>query len=141
MNLLGIDHGTKRVGLAIGSTDSGVAAPLKIVEHRGEAGLIEDLKAVIASESIDQIIVGLPLRVDGSGDSAQTELVRAFAANLEDAIDIPVILEDERLSSREIEAHMEAMGGRKAWKASGLDRDAAAATLFLQTFLDKLKTQ
>lgn len=140
MNVLAIDHGTKRVGLAVGSTETGTAAPLKVVEHRGEAGLIEDLKAVIASEGIDQVVLGVPLSETG-GHTEQEAVVRAFAAKLEEALTIPVILEDERLSSREIEAHMGRMGGRKAWKASGLDRDTAAATLFLQTYLDKMKTE
>lgn len=140
MNVLGIDHGSKRVGLAIGSTDAGVAAPLKLLDHHGEAALIEDIKAVIVSERVDQVVVGLPIGKDG-GSTEQTEIARAFAAKLEEALDVPVVLEDERLSSREIEAHMEAMGGKKAWKASGLDRDSAAATLFLQSFLDRMKTE
>ncbi len=140
MNVLAIDHGSKRVGLADGSTETGTAAPLEILRHGGEAALIEDIKAVIKGERIDQVIVGLPYSTDGSS-SSQTDAVRAFAAKLEGAVDVPVVLEDERLSSREIEAHMNAMGGRKAWKASGLDRDTAAATLFLQTYLDRLKTE
>jgi putative Holliday junction resolvase len=140
MNILAIDHGSKRVGLAIGSTETGTAAPLKLLEHRGEAALIEDIKAVIRNEAVGQVIVGEPITGSG-GSSAQTELVRAFAARLEEALDVPVVLEDERLSSREIEAHMQAMGGKKAWKASGLDRDSAAAALFLQLHLDKLKTE
>lgn len=140
MNVLAIDHGSKRVGLAIGSTETGTAAPLKVVAHRGEAALIEDIKAVILGEAVGLVIVGEPFSNAG-GASAQTELVRAFASRLEDALDVPVALEDERLSSREIEAHMQAMGGKKAWKASGLDRDSAAATLFLQLYLDKLKTE
>lgn len=140
MNVLAIDHGAKRVGLAVGSTETGTAAPLKILHHGGDAALIEDIRAVIKSEGVDQVIVGLPFSTDGSS-SAQTDLARAFAAKLGDAVDVPVVLEDERFSSREIEAHMNAMGGRKAWKASGLDRDTAAATLFLQTYLDRLKTE
>ncbi|HJV33089.1 MAG TPA: Holliday junction resolvase RuvX [Patescibacteria group bacterium] len=140
MNVLAIDHGAKRVGLAVGSTETGTAAPLKILHHGGDAALIEDIKAVIKSEGVDQVIVGLPFSTDGTS-SAQTDLARAFAGRLGDAVDVPVVLEDERFSSREIEAHMNAMGGRKAWKASGLDRDTAAATLFLQTYLDRLKTE
>src|SRR5579859_4931229 len=99
MNILAIDHGTKRIGLAVGSAETGTAAPLKVVEHRGEAALIEDIKAVIAGERIDQVVVGLPLSKDG-GASAQAEVVRAFTAKLEEALTIPVVLEDERLSSR-----------------------------------------
>lgn len=140
MNVLGIDHGTKRVGLAIGSTDSGVAAPLKLLVNRGDAALIEDIKIAVASEAIDQVVVGLPLSTDGT-HSDQADVVRVFVAKLEEALDVPVVLEDERLSSREIESHMEAMGGRKAWKEAGLDRDSAAAALFLQSYLDKLKTE
>lgn len=140
MNVLAIDHGSKRVGLAIGSNETGTAAPLKILRHGGDAALIEDIRAVVEGERVDQVIVGLPFSTDGSA-SAQTDAARAFAAKLEEALDVPVVLEDERFSSREIEAHMNAMGGRKAWKASGLDRDTAAATLFLQTYLDRLKTE
>jgi len=138
VNILAIDYGSKRIGLAIGSTEGGVAAPLKVVLHQGEKALIGDLKSVIASEAIGQVVVGLPVAKDG-GHSDQEDIVRAFAGQLEGTLDIPVLLEDERLSSREIEAHMKAMGGKKAWKQSGLDRDTAAATLFLQTCLDKLK--
>ena len=47
MNVLAVDHGSKRVGLAIGSTDAGVAAPLKVLGHHGESGLIEDIRAVV----------------------------------------------------------------------------------------------
>lgn len=140
MNVLGIDHGSKRIGLAIGSTDAGVAVPFKLLEFRGEAALVEDIKAVIVAERIDQVVVGLPISKDGSS-SEQTGVARAFAGRLEEALDVPVVMEDERLSSREIEAHMEAMGGKKAWKASGLDRDSAAAALFLQSYLDRMKTE
>jgi putative Holliday junction resolvase len=140
VNILAIDYGSRRVGLAVGSIETGTAAPLKIVEHQGEVRLIEDIKAVIAGEGIDRVLVGLPLSQAG-GHTEQEEVVRAFVASLEAATEIPIIFEDERFSSREIERHMEAMGGKKAWKASGLDRDTAAATLFLQTYLDKLRTE
>ena len=82
-------------------------------------------------------VFGLQNGPNNSGASAQTDLVRVFASKLADALGVPVTLQDERLSSREIEAHMQAMGGKKAWKASGLDRDSAAATLFLQLYLDR----
>lgn len=140
MTVLAIDHGTKRVGLAVGSTETGVAVPFRLLEHRGQDALIKEIVAAAASERADQVVVGLPISEDGT-TGPQAETVRAFAAALETALDVPVVLEDERLSSREIEAHMQAMGGRKAWQASGLDRDTAAATLFLQTYLDKMKTE
>lgn len=140
MNVLAIDHGSRRVGLAVGSTEVGVAVPLRVLELRDEATLIADLRRAIKDEAIGRVVVGLPSSTDGSS-SVQTDAARAFAGRLEAEIDVPVVLEDERFSSREIVAHMEAMGGRKAWKASGLERDAAAAALFLQTHLDRLKLQ
>ena len=140
MNCLGIDHGSKRVGLAIGSTEGGVAAPLKVSTNSGDTKLIEDLKAVIVSEDIGQLVIGLPLSKDG-GHSDQERVVRRFAEKLEDAFEIPIVLQDERLSSMEIERQMNMMGGRKAWKAAGFDRDTAAATLILQTYLDRTRTE
>lgn len=140
MNVLGIDYGSKRIGLALGSTEGGVAAPMKIVEHKGVAGLIESLRTVVEGENIGLVVMGLPLTFEG-GDSEQTEKIRAFHAKLADALDVDVVLEDERLSSREIERHMEAMGGKKAWAASGFSRDSAAATIFLQTYLDRSRTE
>lgn len=138
MNVLAIDHGSRRVGLAVGSTEVGVAVPLRVLELRDEAALVTDIRRAIKDEGIGRVVVGLPSSTDGSS-SVQTDAARAFAGRLEAEIDVPVVLEDERFSSREIVAHMEAMGGRKAWKASGLERDAAAAALFLQTHLDRLK--
>lgn len=140
MNVLGIDYGSKRIGLALGSTEGGVAAPMKVAEHKGESALIEDIRAVVEGEDIGLVVVGLPL-ASGGGDSEQTSKIRAFYAKLEDALGVPVVLEDERLSSREIEKHMNSMGGKKAWAASGFDRDSAAATLFLQTWLDRTRTE
>ncbi len=140
MNYLGIDHGTKRVGLAIGSDTAGAAAPLSLLENMDDDALIEEIKAVVEAEHIGTIVLGLPIAQDG-GSSAQADVVRAFGAKLEAALTIPVALQDERFSSREIEAHMEAMGGHKAWKAAGLDRDSAAAALFLQSYLDRMKAK
>jgi putative transcription antitermination factor YqgF len=138
VNVLAVDYGSKRVGLAVGSTDAGVAAPFRLLERHGDATLIKDIEAAVNGEHADRVIVGLPLAEDG-GHSVQEGIVRAFVTLLEAALGIPVDLVDERLSSREIESHMKAMGGQKAWKASGLDRDTAAATLFLQTYLDRLR--
>ena len=140
MQVLAIDYGSKRVGLAVGSTDAGVAAPFRLLERKDDASLIQDIAAAVKGERADRVIVGLPLAEDGS-HTAQEAIVRDFVALLEAALDAPVDLVDERLSSREIEAHMKAMGGQKPWRASGLDRDTAAATLFLQTYLDKLRTE
>ena len=140
MNLLAIEYGSKRVGLAVGSSETGVAAPFRLLERKDDASLIKDIEVAVKGERADRVIMGLPLAEDGS-HTVQEGIVRAFVTMLEAALDVPVELVDERLSSREIEAHMKAMGGQKAWKASGLDRDTAAATLFLQTYLDRLKNK
>lgn len=140
MNILAIDYGSKRVGLAFGSTEVGVAAPLKLLERHDDATLIDEIKKVAAGERAERIVVGLPLAEDGMPTS-QSELTRIFVTKLVAASGLPVELVDERFSSREIESHMKSMGGQKAWKASGLDRDTAAATLFLQTYLDRQRNK
>lgn len=140
MNVLSVDYGSKRVGLAVGSTEVGVAVPFRLLERRDDAAVIKDIAVAVKGERADRVIVGLPLAEDGSHTS-QEAIVREFVGNLEATLDIPVELVDERLSSREIESHMKAMGGQKAWRASGLDRDTAAATLFLQTYLDRQRNK
>lgn len=97
--ILGIDYGTKRIGTAIGDTDIRIATPLTVVNARREA--TRDARAVAdlgEREEAEAFVVGLPLNMNGT-DSKQTELTRAFAAELERLAKKPVHLQDERLTT------------------------------------------
>lgn len=122
---LGIDWGTKRIGLAIGDSSTRLASPFKIV------GDLEEILAIISFEEIDEVVIGEPLKmydVMNDLDSAYIE----FVEKLEESTDRPVIKIDERLTSK----HADSLPGDKKTKAS---RDSVAAMLILQAYLDTLK--
>ncbi len=121
---LGIDWGNKRIGLAIGDSSTRLASPFKVVED------LEEVLAVIDFEEIDELIIGKPLKMHDIDNDLDKDYID-FVGNLEKNVKIPVIKIDERLSSK----HADSLVGDKKTKAS---RDAIAAMLILQSFLDNL---
>lgn len=119
---LAIDWGTKRIGLATGDSETKIALPFKVV-----ADIREVLKA-IKDEEIDEIIVGLPVKLSGAKDNL-TAGFDVFVNALKSKAGLPLILADERLSSKAADA----LAGTKKTKAA---RDALAAMLILQGYFD-----
>lgn len=135
MRYLAIDLGDKRTGLAVGDDETRIATPLTIIEARGEGQRIDRLASVIEEHAPDVLVVGLPLDMtDTEGPAARK--VRAFAGLLTQRFGLPVRFVDERLSSYAADQLMARTGlthqGKKA------RRDAVAAAVILQTFLDSL---
>jgi len=133
MRCLGIDHGRKRVGLSYGD-DVGVATPLPALTDADAAARMEQLGAVIRQRRITDIVVGLPLNMDGT-EGPKAKEVAAFAGRLKSAFGLPVHLVDERLTSYEAESTIP-RAKRREVRASGLI-DSRAACLILQDFLDQ----
>jgi putative Holliday junction resolvase len=132
MRYLAIDYGMKRTGLAVCDANETIASPLAVVQ--GHKDLIERIKRIIASEGIGAIVLGLPLNMDDS-EGPQAKLVLAFAKELGRHIQIPIHLQDERLSSFEAEQKLQEIGLSRATRRERLD--ALAAADILQTFLDQ----
>ena len=128
MRYLGIDYGNKKVGLAFGDSETGVAVPLEVVQN--SEGLIKDLMARIESEQIDQIVVGVPLPTTEGPGSEQLEKTQQFIKKLRSQVSIPIHEEDERYSTAE------ALRLQREHGATAED-DALAAMLILQAFLDQ----
>lgn len=120
--LIGIDWGSKRVGLAIGTSEAKISSPLESWSNSED--LIERLVSYCLKEGISTVIVGLPRGLEGQ-ETAQTTEVRQFASHLQKALKMPVKLQDETLTSV------------MASKRSG-DIDAQAAAVILQDYLDQL---
>ena len=96
--LLGIDLGTKRIGIAISDYNQKVATPLQTLEKSKQGKLIDALESIIAEYDIRGIIIGNPINMDGTyGKSSQS--AKDIAINISNKIDIPVSLWDERLST------------------------------------------
>ncbi|UCF35149.1 MAG: Holliday junction resolvase RuvX [Phycisphaerales bacterium] len=134
---LGVDYGTKRIGLAISDAGGTIASPLVTVEARG--AVADHVNAVLAETddyAFDEIVVGLPLNMDGT-EGEQARKTRGFGDALGAASGKPVRYFDERLSSLEAEEKLrEADLGRGKKKARV---DALAAQITLQEFLDTLQ--
>ena len=133
--LLGIDYGTKRVGLAW-ADDLKIALPIGAVVGAGQMDrCLQALAAAIESRAIDELVVGYPLQMDGTR-GARAEEVDRFIARLKEQFSLPVHRVDERLTSL---AAREAMGGKAARKGADTSGrvDATAASLILKDFLEK----
>jgi putative Holliday junction resolvase len=133
MRCLGIDYGTKRVGLAHGD-EIGVATPLPALTGADEAARWAKLGEVIKQRRITDLVLGYPYNMDGSVGFKAKE-VDAFAAKLKAAFGLPVHLIDETLTSSEAESSI-AKKDRRAVRDSGLI-DSRAACLILQDYLDQ----
>jgi putative Holliday junction resolvase len=132
MRCLGIDHGTRRVGLSYGD-DIGVATPLPALVFADSAKQWEGIASVVKDRKITDLVIGHPLNMDGtSGPKAKK--VEEFARKLQSVFGLPVHLVDERLTSYEAESTIEP-SKRRAVRKSGLI-DSRAATLILQDFLN-----
>ncbi len=134
-NVLGIDYGRKRIGVASADDEVRVATPLTVIDGRNDvtrdARSIADLGE--AHEAV-AFVVGLPLNMRDGSDSPQTELTRRFAADMARLSSKPVHLHDERLSSYAAHTALDD-AGVAARRRRGLT-DKIAAQKILQSYLD-----
>ncbi|MFH0928140.1 MAG: Holliday junction resolvase RuvX [bacterium] len=118
--ILGIDHGTKKTGLALGDEVTKIATPMDVINDRGEE-LISSIIDLIELEDITKIVVGMPLSESGE-ETEQSKIVSDFAAELRSRVEIPVVTVDEYLTSKYAEGIVKQSGGE-------IDAVAAAAIL------------
>jgi len=130
MRLLGIDYGTKKIGLAFGDTDVGVAVPLDVVPNAGDK-TIEIFAKKVKSEDIDAIVVGVPLATGGHHGPEQLQRTRAFIQKLQQATAIPVVEEDESYTTAE-SIRLQREEGSQA------EEDALAAMLIVQAYMGRM---
>ena len=136
MRYLGLDLGTKTLGVALTDKSNTISTPLKTIRFNFEdyESVISELKEIIENNNVGEIALGLPINMDGSkGFAAQRSL--KFKELLEENFDVNVTLIDERLSS--IEAHNILSNNGKKEKEHKQNVDAVAATIILDTFLKR----
>ena len=99
MRILALDHGTKRIGVAVSDETKTIAQPLEYIPAEPFAGFLDRLKQLLREKEIDLVLIGLPRNMDGSyGPAAQK--VQTFVAVLKAAITVPIKMWDERLTRR-----------------------------------------
>jgi putative holliday junction resolvase len=138
MRTLAIDHGQRRIGLALSDAGGKLASPLEVLNVTSEANAIQTILELVEKEDVRRIVVGLPLNMDGSaGKSAK--VTADFGRQLSARAGREVIFVDERLSTFEAEQTLidRRRGGEKITrKGKKRKLDAIAAARFLQEFLD-----
>ncbi len=133
MRILALDHGTKRVGVAVSDEMFIIAQPLEYIAPEPFAAFLVRLKQIITDKEIGQILVGMPRNMDGSYGPAALK-VQAFVAALKDAVTIPIRLWDERLTSTQAQRFLIQGGVRRDQRKEKVDKTAAA--ILLQSYLD-----
>ena len=133
--LIGLDVGTKTIGLALSDTRLVIASPLDTIRRRNFRPDMAALLALFDRHGAGGAVIGLPLSLDGR-DSPRTQSVRAFARNLMQQRDMPALLWDERLSTAAVTREMIAADMTRKRRAEIVDKVAAA--YILQGCLDAI---
>ena len=130
---LGIDFGSKRVGLALSDRSNLIASPYKTLIYVSEKELISQISLIISENDITIVVLGLPINMKGQ-DTIQTIKVRNFKDSLS-LLGLPIIYEDERLSSISAKNSLILQNVKTGHHKGAIDRTAAA--IILQQYLDK----
>ena len=133
--ILCLDYGEKRIGLALSDPLKIIAYPYKTIINFGLKNLKHEIKKIIASETVESMVIGLPIGLNGK-DTIQTQKVREFRLQILD-LNIPIYFEDERLSSLAAAKSMKLEKIKTGFNKGMIDKRAAA--IILQQFLDKNK--
>jgi putative Holliday junction resolvase len=134
--LLGLDVGTKTVGLALSDVTRTIATPYETLRRGKFTADAKTIGEIVVKQGVGGLVIGLPFNLDGS-EGPRAQSTRAFARNLAAHVAVPMAFWDERLSTAAVERHLiEADASRKR-RAEVIDRMAAA--YILQGALDRLK--
>jgi putative Holliday junction resolvase len=132
MRYLAIDYGNKRTGLAICDAGETITSPLAVI--RGQSMLLRKIAEAVETNSVEAIVIGLPLNMDGS-EGQQSRIVRRFGESLGRHTAVPIYFQDERLSSF---GAKEKLASAELKASQAIQRlDAVAAAEILEAFLEQ----
>ena len=137
--MLGIDYGARRIGLALSDSTATLASPWRLLDRPSSVAetislLIREIEQLSkAEDGLAAVVLGWPRRLDGSATGLTAE-VEALAKTLGQRITVPVVLQDERLTSHEAETRLATR--ERDWRRRKKKLDAAAAAVVLQDYLD-----
>jgi len=135
-SLLGMDPGTRTIGLAVSDDGRRVSTPLKTLRRTKFTADAAEILRLAAERKVAAFVIGLPVNMDGS-EGPRAQASRAFARNLAKLTELPIALWDERLSTAAVERELIAQDVSRARRAEVIDSHAAA--FILQGALDRLR--
>jgi putative Holliday junction resolvase len=133
MRILALDHGTKRIGVAVSDETKTIAQPLEYIPAEPFGDFIERLRKLLLEKEVDLILIGMPRNMDGSYGPAAHK-VETFVGVLKTAVAVPIKLWDERLTSTMANRVMIQGNVRRDKRKEKVD--AMAAAILLQSYLD-----
>lgn len=136
MRILALDHGTKRIGVAVSDELKLIAQPLEYISAEPFAEFLARLKVLLREKEVELILVGLPRNMDGTYGPAALK-VQAFIAALKSALTVPIKTWDERLTS--VQANRLLLEGQVRREKRKEKVDKMAAAILLQSYLDSLE--
>jgi putative Holliday junction resolvase len=136
MIVLGIDFGSKRIGLAISDVQGNFAFPLETLHRKALAQDLRAIKKLVTEREVKAIVVGLPLHMSGK-DGPEAEAAKGFAKRLAEELSLPVEMMDERLTTAEAQRVLRTGGTSGSKRRQKVD--AVAASIILRTYLEKVK--
>lgn len=134
--LMGIDPGTKTLGLALSDTTRLIASPLETIRRKKFSQDIVRLRELLDENSVCGLVVGLPRNLDGS-EGPRAQSTRALARNLIRTFELPILLWDERLTTSQAERMLIGADASRKRRSEVIDKLAAA--IILQGVLDRLR--
>ena len=135
MRILALDHGSKRVGIAVSDELKMIAQPLEFAPAEPFLDFLSRLKEIIREKEVELILIGMPRNMDGSYGPAALK-VQEFVAVLKEKVAVPIQTWDERLTSAQAQRFLIQGGVRRAQRKEKVDKTAAA--ILLQSYLDSL---
>jgi putative Holliday junction resolvase len=133
MRILGLDYGSKRIGVAVCDELGMTAQGLATIARKNRQQDLEEIARFIRTYNVEKIVIGYPIRLDGT-EGIQCEKISKFASLLESTFSLPIIKWDETLSTKEAEEILIRANMRRDKRKNIVDR--VAASLILQGYLD-----
>jgi putative holliday junction resolvase len=137
MRILALDHGSKRIGVAISDELQMIAQPLEFIPAEPLTDVLARLSALVTEKEVELILVGMPRNMDGSYGPAAVK-VQEFVAELKEALSVPIRTWDERLTSAQANRVLIQGNVRRDKRKANVDKMAAA--ILLQSYLDSITT-
>ena len=134
MKIIALDIGTVRIGVATSDIMEIIASAYEVYRRKNLNADVSHIAELVKSLGAGEVVIGLPLKMDGS-EGQSVEMAKQFGAELEKQISVPIVYQDERLSTVSAERILIESGVRREKRKDKID--SIAATIILQTYLDK----